>query len=85
MIIAVHPSPLGHLELEPVELEMKNLVSYTNKHDGTCIAYLQLEGDIQEFLDTLTMHEQSALNCGYGIDIDIDEHTFRHMVGGQSD
>lgn len=85
MIIAVHPQPLGHLELEPVELEIRNLVSYTNKYDGTCIVYLQLESDIQEFLNTLTMHEQSALNCGYGIDVDIDEHTYRHMVGGQSD
>jgi hypothetical protein len=85
MIIAVYPDSLGHLELEPVELEMKNLVSHTNKYDGNYIVYLQLEGDIQEFLDTLTMHEQSALNCGYGIDIDIDEHTYRHMLGGQSD
>jgi hypothetical protein len=85
MIIAVRPQPLGHLELEPVGYQAKEIVRQSNKYDGTCTVYLQGEQEIEDFLNSLPTDIVQDIQNRCRIDIDIDEHTYRHMLGGQSD
>lgn len=85
MIIAVRPQPTGYLELEPVGYQDREVVKELNKYDGTCTAYLTDSQDIESFISTLTWNERTDINQGWRIDIDMDFHTFRHMVGGQCD
>ena len=85
MIIAVNPNKLGHLELEPVDADIRRMIILLNTHDATCTVYLQSESEVQEFLNTLPTEAVEEINKGYKIQVSIDEHTFRHMVGGQSD
>lgn len=85
MIIAVRPQPAGHLELEPVGNQARQMVRESNQYDGTCIAYLQDSQDIEQFLSTLPNEAVEEIQQGWRVDINIDFWEFKHMVGGQSD
>ncbi len=85
MIIAVRPKPSGRLELEPVGKQARDIVRESNKYDGTCIAYLDRESDIEDFLSNLSDENREDINKGLRVDVNIDDHTYRHMVGGQCD
>ena len=83
--VCIQQNRIGHLRIYPVSQKVANRISKSNSYNGSSDVYLQSEYDINACLDSLKPSQRSDIENGYTIVHSIDEWTFRHMVGGQSD
>lgn len=86
--VRLYTDAMGNVTISPVSERVAKAVGKSNAYDGTHEVFIQ-EARAQEWIDVLP----KAAFYGRGKNRDfndgvvflIDEWTFRHMVGGQSD
>lgn len=86
--IRVTENRFGHVELEPVSPRVQRLVSKSNQYNGSHTVYMQVDYEIWQFMDDFPracFGRGGDRQINDGVVIHIDEWTYRHMVGGQSD
>lgn len=86
--VSRHPIEYG-VNLEPVSKSVKSLIAASNAYDGSYSTEIIYTQNVESFLEQLSPSQATkvkyTLDTGWDCVIQLDEWTYRHMVGGQSD
>lgn len=75
---------LGGIYIAPIHPTDCDRISATNHYDGSFDVFLQ--GDSQEVLkEIISADDYAEVESGWQIVVELDDYTYRHLVGGQKD